>query len=160
MRKLSFVSVMGLGLLACPHIASAATVWSGMAVVISADSNCRSATDERRNISKGTVLKSVFRPRLIDDNGPDTRISFTHDSGATFIMVLPDTGPGGNYGRVGITYSAMLIDGGLRSFASFQQVPANPSANTPFVRLSGQVEDFMFLTGCTVTFRASYSKDQ
>jgi hypothetical protein len=158
MRKVLLLSAVGL--LALCHSASAATVWSGVAVVVTADSNCRSATDERRNISKGTVLKSVFRPREIDDNGSDTRVSFTHDSGATFIMVLPDTGPNGNYGRVGITHSAILIDGGLRSFASFQQVPPNPSANTAFVRLSGQVEDFMFLTGCTVTFRASYSKDQ
>jgi hypothetical protein len=158
MRKVSLLSVVGL--LALCHGASAATVWTGEAVVVTADSNCRSATDERRTISKGTVLKSVLRPKQIDDNGADTRISFTHDAGATFIMVLQDTGPNGNYARVGITYSAILIDGGLRSFASFQQVPSNLTANSSFVRLNGQVEDFMFLTGCTVTFRASYSKDQ
>jgi hypothetical protein len=151
---------MTLGLLAFPHSASAVTVWQGEAVVITATGTCTFPGDERRNIAKGTVLKSVFRPRAVDDNGGNTRISFTHDSGATFIMVLQDTGPNGDYARVGISHSATLFDGNgpLRSFASFQQVPPNVATNTQFVRLSGQVEDFMFLSGCTATFRASYGK--
>lgn len=149
-----------LGSFAFPDTASAVTAWEGEAVVVTADSNCRDPLDERRNISRGTVLKTVFRPRAVDGNGGNTRISFTHDSGATFIMVLQDTGPNGNYARVGVTHSAMLADGALRSFASFQVVPANVATSTMYVRISGQVEDFMFLNGCTAAFRASYSRAQ
>lgn len=161
-QSIAAMSLAALGLLALPQTASAVTAWGGEAVVTNATGNCTFPGDERRNIAKGTVLKSVFRPKLVDDNGANTRISFTHDSGATFIMVLQDTGPNGDYARVGITHSAMLFDGtgALRSFASFQQAPPNVAISTQFVRISGQVEDFMFLTGCTATFRASYSRDQ
>ena len=104
------------------------------------------------------MLKSVFRPRLVDNNGPNTRISFVHDSGAIFLMVLQDTGANGDYAKIGVTHSALLINSGLATFANFQQVPGNITADTAFVRVSGRVEDFMFLSGCDATFRASYSK--
>jgi hypothetical protein len=147
-----------MGLLALPQAASAVAVWEGEAVIITASGTCTFPGDERRNISTGTVLKSVFRPRAISDNGGNTRISFVHDSGAMFVMVLQDTGPNGDYAKVGVTHSGLLVKGGLGGFASFQQVPTNVTADTVFVRVSGRVEDFMFLNGCDATFRASYSK--
>jgi hypothetical protein len=143
---------------ACSQAGFALTLWQGEAVVTTASGTCTFPGDERRNISTGTVLKSVFRPRLVGDNGGNTRISFVHDSGAIFVMVLQDTGPNGDYARIGVTHSALLVNSGLAGFASFQQVPSNVTASTAFVRVSGRVEDFMFLNGCDATFRASYSK--
>lgn len=158
MRRLTSLATAVFGLFLTPQSASAITVWQGEAVVTTASGTCTFPGDERRNIGTGTVLKSVFRPRLVDNNGANTRISFVHDSGASFMMVLQDTGANGDYARIGVTHSALLINSGLDSFASFQQTPANVLASTIFVRVSARVEDFMFLDGCIVTFRASYSK--
>lgn len=157
MRLFLAASFVG-GSLLFAAAASAVTAWQGEAVVTTASGTCTFPGDERRNISTGTVLKSVFRPRAIDNNGGNTRISFVHDSGAMFVMVLQDTGPNGDYAKVGVTHSGLLIKGGLADFASFQQVPATVTVDTVFVRVSGTVEDFMFLNGCNATFRASYTK--
>jgi hypothetical protein len=146
----------GLGGFAFSETASAATVWSGEVVVIAAGSQCRNPSDERRNIDVGTVLKSVFRPRRIDDNGADTLISFSHDAGAVFVMDVGFARPNGKYSRLGVTYSAVGPTNLLRDYTSLQIVPVNVSATTEIVRISGNVEDFMFIPGCTVTFRAAY----
>ena len=158
MRGLLYTAAMAIGFALLPRAADAVTVWQGEAVVTTASGTCTFPGDERRNISTGTVLKSVFRPRVVDNNGANTRISFVHDSGAMFVMVLQDTGPNGDYGKVGVTHSGLLVKGGLGGFASFQQIPANVTVDTVFIRVSGRVEDFMFLNGCDATFRASYSK--
>ena len=158
MRGLVCLAAAALGFIVFPQVATALTVWQGEAVITTASGTCTFPGDERRNIGTGTVLKSVFRPRLVDNNGPNTRISFIHDFGAMFLMVLQDTGANGDYAKIGVTHSALLINSGLAEFASFQQNPVNVAEGTAFVRVSGSVEDFMFLNGCTATFRASYSK--
>jgi hypothetical protein len=157
-RGLTYFAAMVFGLAAAPQTASALTVWQGEAVVTSASGNCTFPGDERRNISVGTVLKSVLRPRALDNNGGNTRISFVHDLGAMFVMVLQDTGPNGDYALVGVTHSGLLRKNGLAGFANFSLTPSNMTTDTVFVRASGRVEDFMFLSGCDATFRASYSK--
>src|SRR4051812_7673 len=90
MRIRACSAAAALGLAALPQVAAAVTVWQGDAVVTAANGTCTFPGDERRNIGVGTVLKSVFRPRAVDGNGGSTRISFTHDSGAIFVMVLQD----------------------------------------------------------------------
>lgn len=158
MRGLLCFAVAALGFIVTPKAANALTVWQGEAVITSASGNCTFPGDERRNIGVGTVLKSVFRPKLVDNNGGNTRISFVHDAGVLFMMVLQDTGANGDYAPIGVTHSALLINSGLSSFASYQQSPVNVAAGTIFVRVSGRVEDFMFLSGCDATFRASYTR--
>ncbi len=158
MRAFVFSSIVALWSLASPDAGLAVTVWQGEAVITTASGTCTFPGDERRNISTGTVLKSVYRPRVVDGNGPNTRISFIHDSGAMFVMVLQDTGANGDYAKIGVTHSALLVNSGLAGFASFQQLPATITVSTSFVRVSGRVEDFMFLSGCDATFRATYSK--
>jgi len=157
-RELIYSTALASALLGTPHAASAVTVWEGEAVVVSATGNCTFPGDERRNISAGTVLKSVLRPRAVDDNGGNTRISFVHDSGAMFVMVLQDTGSSGDYAGVGVTHSGLLFTGRLGGFANFAVAPSNISTQTLFAKVSGRVQDFMFLSGCDATFRASYSK--
>jgi hypothetical protein len=157
-RGFVYLAAAALGLIVFAQTATAVTVWQGEAVITTASGTCTFPGDDRSNIGTGTVLKSVFRPRLVDNNGANTRISFMHDSGAMFMMVLQDTGANGDYARIGITHSALLINSGLASFASYQQSPTTVTASTTFVRVSGHVEDFMLLSGCDATFRASYSK--
>ena len=148
-----------LGGFAFSGSALATQVWGGEVVITGANGTCTTPQAERRNIGTGTVLKSIFRPKLVSGNGANTRISFSHDSGALFVIILQDTGPNGRYARQGINHSGMAVLTGLRDFNSFQITPANPSTTTDFIRISGRIEDFMFLTGCTVTFRAAYSRD-
>jgi hypothetical protein len=138
--------------------ASAVTVWQGEAVVTVASGNCTFPGDERRTIGVGTVLKTVLRPKNVDNNGPASRISFIHDSGAMFVMYVNNPNAGGDYAGYGSTHSGLIVANRVASFASFLQAPPTVAANTIFVRLSGTVEDFMFLVGCTASFRASYSK--
>lgn len=158
MRRLVCLAAMGLAAFVLPTVASAVTVWQGEAVVTSASGNCTFPGDERRNISTGTVLKSVLRPKNVDNNGPATRISFVHDSGAMFAIFVNNPQGGGDYAGYGVTHSALIVANRVAGFASFIQTPVTVAANTVFVRLSGRLEDFMFLVGCDATFRASYSK--
>jgi len=149
---------LAFGLVVLSQAASAVTVWEGEAVVVSASGSCTFPGDERRNISVGTVLKSVLRPRTIDNNGGNTTISFVHDSGAMFVMVLQDVGTNGDYAAVGVTHSGLLIKGRLSGFANYGMSPSNISAQTIFARVNARVEDFMLLSGCDATFHASYTK--
>lgn len=157
MRGLIYSVAVTLGLMALPQAAHAVVVWQGEAVVTAASGTCTFPGDERRNVQVGTVLKSVLRPRAISDNGGSTRIAFVHDSGAMFVMVTQDVASG-DFARVGVTHSGELIKTGFGNFANYTQSPVTITANTPFVRVSATVEDFMFLSGCDATFRATYSK--
>ena len=158
MKRLFLAAAFVAGSLLFAAAASAVTVWQGEAVVISASGNCTFPGDERRNISAGTVIKSVLRPKNVDNNGPATRISFVHDSGAMFVMFVNNPNAGGDYAGYGVTHSGLIIANRVAGFASFVQVPSTIAVTHVFARLSGRVEDFMFLVGCDATFRASYTK--
>lgn len=139
--------------------ADALTVWQGEAVITAASSDCAAPGEERRNIGVGTVIKSVLRPKFVDDNGNGTRVAFIHDSGAMFAMLLPfGQMPAGSYSSFGATHSGVLIANRVREYVSFDQAPNTLQAGDIFARLTGTVEDFMFIDGCTASFRATYSK--
>jgi len=145
-----------------PAAALAVTVWQGEAVVTAANSNCSFPGDERRTIGVGTVIKSVYRPRAVDGNGPTTRLSFVHDSGALFAMIfdgnLAAPRPTGDFTGYGATHSGVMISNRFAAYTSYTQSPATVTADTVFVTISARVEDFMFLDGCDATFRAAYSR--
>src|SRR5688500_5088651 len=106
MTRWMYSAAVMLGVIMFASVATALTVWQGEAVILSTAGTCTFPGDERRNIGVGTVLKSVLRPRLVDNNGPDTRVSFTHDSGALFAIFLPNgTMPSGNFAAFGATHS-------------------------------------------------------
>jgi hypothetical protein len=143
--------------LATPFTAAdAATVWQGEAVVV-AVSGC--PTDARRQIGVGTVMKSVLRPRLLDNQSLDTRVSFSHESGGFFAIVLPGGAmPTATYAAFGSTQSGFFWSVFTGTYSGFAQVPPALAATNQFARLSGTIAKFMFIDSCTVTFRATYSK--
>jgi hypothetical protein len=151
-------TIAALGFIISVSPASALTVWQGEAVILSATGTCTFPGDERRNIGVGTVLKSVLRPRLVDNNGNDTRVSFIHDSGALFAIFLPNGAmPSGNFAAFGATHSGLIVANRFGTYSGFRQTPPTLTTQT-FAQLNGTAEDFMFLDGCSATFRATYSK--
>lgn len=159
---------LALAMTCGPLAARAATyvVWQGEAAITAASAACSVNVPERSRIAVGAVLKSVLRPALLGNNGNDARISFIHDSQAIFGLDLagglnlPGTG---TYAAYGVTeYSGAAASPLIKAnvggqYQAFALTPAAPAATTKFVSLRGTVADFMFIPGCKVTFRASYS---
>jgi hypothetical protein len=159
MRLLAWMAAAILGLAAPISGADAATVWQGEAVVTAAAGCAAPPGETRRQIGVGTVMKSVLRPKGLDNQSLDTRVSFIHESGGFFAMVLPRGAmPAGTYAGLGATMSGILVPPLHREYVGFSQNPTKLEANDIFARLSGRIEDFMFVDGCDVTFRATYSK--
>jgi hypothetical protein len=159
MKRTIFAAAAALGLLASTSAASAVTVWQGEAVVLQASGSCLFVQDERRNIGAGSVMKAVFRPSGVDNNGNATRLSFIHDSGALFAMLINgNPSANGDFVGFGATHSGEIVANRFAGYASYGQVPANVTAQTVFVIVTARVEDFMFLNGCDATFRAAFTR--
>lgn len=167
MRLLRIV-VFSLAITCGPLAARAATYvsWQGEAIITAASGACTLNVPERNRIAVGTVLKSILRPALLGDNGNDSRISFVHDSETMFALDLAGglNLPGsGTYTAYGVTeYDAGTASPLIKAnvggqYQAFALTPVSPTATTKFVNLRGTVSDFMFIPGCKVTFRASYS---
>ena len=136
------------------------SVWQGDAVILSATPQCSGQLSERVNIAKGTVLLSMVRPRLLASNGNDSRISFDHDRQSQFALDLAGglTISGtGTYAAFGVTTSAVIKSNVGGNYHAFTLTPASPTISTLALALTGTIDNFMFVTGCTVTFRASYT---
>ncbi|MFC3691353.1 hypothetical protein [Chenggangzhangella methanolivorans] len=139
-----------------PSAAGAAVVWQGLATVTAATPSCRSDVSERRSIAVGTVFRTVLRPKNLSDNGPDTRVAFVHDGQAHFAIILPGGSASGTYASFGVTHSGLLKANDAAPYAKMAMTPKSPSATTPFVTFAGKVENFMFISGCTISFSAAY----
>ncbi len=155
--------------MACAAIdARAATyvLWQGEAMVTAATPACSGAAPYRNRIGVGSVLKSSVRPRLIADNGNDSRILFVSDAQSLFALdlagglTIAGTGTYAAYGVTdydGTTTSAPIKANVGGQYQAFALTPASPTATTTFLSLRGTIANFMFINGCQVTFRASYS---
>lgn len=150
-------AAIGLG----AHHAEAATyyVWQGEAVVLTSTAQCSTASGERSKIGNGTVLKTVVRPRNLGSNGNDSRLLFTHDSQSLFAMDLAGgltISGAGTYAAYGANSSGVLKANVGGNYHAFALTPASPTATTPSLTLTGSIDNFMFITGCSVSFRAGY----
>lgn len=158
MRFSATLAGLVLAALTAASPASALTVWQGDARVEQATPDCTAQTAERRKIAVGSVLRTVLRPRNLSNNGPDTRVSFMHDSQANFVLFLPGGAmPKGTAAGWGSGHDAIIVGNKGVLYRTFKQAPASPAANTVFIELTGEIDDFMFIPGCTVRFRAEYT---
>jgi len=138
--------------------ASALIVWQGDARIEAATPNCSGASAERRRIAVGSVVRTILRPKNLDNNGPDTRVSFLHDSQANFVLFLPGGAmPRGTAAGWGSGHDAIIVANRGVLYRAVRQTPAAPDLATVFIELSGEIDDFMFIPGCTVRFSASYT---
>lgn len=167
--RLLRASLFALAIICSPLAARAATyfIWQGEAVVIAASPACTSSVPERSRIAAGAVLKSLLRPPLLGDNGNDARVSFINDAQGMFALdlagglTLPGTGTYAAYGVAefnGTAGSPLIKTNVGGQYQAFALLPASPATTTTFMTLKGTINDFMFLPGCRVTFRASYSQ--
>lgn len=148
-------------LVATDGYAATYAVWQGAAVITSATGACTAGQTERSRIAAGVTLLSVVRPRLLYSNGNDSRIGFSHDAHSQFALDLAGgltiAGPG-TYAAYGVTPSGVLKTNVGGTYQGFTLTPAAPNIATNFLTLTGTIQNFMFITGCTVTFRAGYSR--
>lgn len=155
MSKLILLSMLLMG--ASVTTAQAAIVWQGEAVIDTATGQCgleaaiAPATDR--------VLKTVLRPKNVSDNGANTTVTFVANQMAMFAMVL-DHGamPSGTAAAFGNTSSGVIKANVGVTYNGFSQSPATIAATDDNVTLQGTINDFLYVAGCTVTFRAAYSR--
>lgn len=137
--------------------AQAAVVWQGDAVIDSATAQCN--TELSIEPASDRVLRSVLRPLNLSDNGVNTTVTFQSNQLAMFALVL-DHGamPSGTAAAFGNNASGVIKANVGISYSNFVQVPAVIGTGNVNVTLSGTVNDFLYVPGCTVTFRAAYTK--
>lgn len=150
--------LVGLAAGTTPASAADLVVWQGTATILTANRACESDVGERRTIGVGTVLRTLYRPKSLGANGDDSRLSFNHDGQANFLILLPGGGlPSGVYSAFGVKYNGVLAANETGDYRRFDQTPNNPKASTTFITYTGVIENFMFVPGCTVSFRAVYA---
>jgi hypothetical protein len=126
--------------------------WIGTTVV-TATTGCSGGWDP-----KGVVLNTLFRlPVVGSTNGPDSDFNIFDKTWATGFHLA-----GGK-----ITSTFKLVDAAVvgsdtdtyqASIKFASQAPATIATATPFVTISGNVNDFDFRTGCNIAFKSSLTK--
>lgn len=135
-------------------------VWQGQAVVTAAASACSTGIPERARIVAGTVIRTIVRPRLLESNGNDSRIAFNLNARGNFTLALAGglTLSGvGTYAAYGVSTDGVLRTNVGGQYRAFALSPVSPTKSDTFLTLTGTIDNFMYITGCTVTFRAGYS---
>lgn len=137
--------------------AQAATVWQGEAVIDSASAACSNIISAP--LKADAVLKTVLKPKNLSGNDANTHVSFIANDIAMFAITL-NMGqmPNGNAAGFGNTTSGLIKANVTIAYNNFVQNPATIVLATDRVTLRGTIQDFMFVSGCAVQFRAAYSK--
>lgn len=164
MQGFRLLAVASLACLAEPASAAVYTVWQGEAIVTAATAACSTGVPERVRIAPGSVLKSVVRPRLVpgSSNGNDSRIAFIRDVQAEMALDLAAGlaygGTTGSYAAYGVAANGTFKTNVGGTYGPMAINPAGtPTTATTYLHVSGTVNNFMFIPGCTVSFRAGYS---
>jgi hypothetical protein len=136
---------------------AAVVVWQGEAVIDSTSTGCNA--DVAIGLATNRVVKSILRPKDIDQNGANTTVLFLANQMTMFAMVL-DHGamPAGTAAVFGNDSSGVIKANVGVLYNNFVQTPAVVGLATENVNLRGTIKDFLYLPGCNVTFRAAYSK--
>ncbi len=137
--------------------AKAAVVWQGEAVIDTSTGQC--SAEQSIAPAQGRVLRTVLRPLNLSDNGANTTITFIANQTAMFAMVL-DRGamPSGVAAVFGHDASGVIKANVGVPYSNFIQSPAVIATSTAEATLQGRIENFLYIEGCTVTFRAAYTK--
>ena len=137
--------------------AQAAVVWQGDAVIDTALSAC--SADVAIGPTANRVLKTVLRPKNLSDNGINTTVTFIANQTTMFAMIL-DHGamPAGTAAVFGNDSSGVIKANVGVPYSTFVQNPPTIALTTENVTLRGTITNFLYIPGCTVTFRAAYSK--
>lgn len=153
MTKLLVAGLSALAALSAALPAHAVTNWQGEAVITSAALPCRNNPDQNRRIFAGQVYRSAYKPANVDDNGPNTDISFMSRLTARSYRLLNGL-PSGTYELRGFNIFAGW-NSTTGTYTNFSVVPA-AAVGVPRVYIQGRIDDFASITGCTVVFKGAY----
>jgi len=151
-------SILAVGaLLSSTSGVHAVTVWQGNAIVDTVTAQC--SADTTVGLKVDSVLRSVLRPKNVSDNGGNTSVWFLSNQQTMFSMVL-DGGamPSGTAAVFGNDASGLIKANVGVVYSGFVQTPAAIAATDINVRLRGTIRNFLYITGCTITFHAAYTK--
>jgi hypothetical protein len=139
----------GISLLS--EAAEARVAWQGHAMITAVSAGCAESGD-----AVGQFFTSVFRPPNIDDNGPDSWLSFVGARIGHSLMVSNGTFEDGvSYDAVGVgSFANHFSYGG--NVQVFSTRPSAIDADTRFIAVTGRVTNWMGNAGCTVMFDGSY----
>lgn len=162
MRRIAVIAVaVGSSLSAAPvHAAATYVVWQGQSVLTSATLPCSGSGVGRSELRVGSTLQTIIRPRLLASNGNNSRIAFIDRGQSEFALILAGgltIAGSGTFAAYGVTHGGAFKTNVGGVYRDFALIPAEPALTTPFVRLTGTIDNFMFITGCTVTFRGGYT---
>jgi hypothetical protein len=137
-------------LLAAPFPALAIETWQGDLFVTAATASCSSA-----GTSVNDFFRAVFRPRNLEDNGQDTRLSLIASRSAQryFFQSRALIGAGPYQGDT-ITGTA-AVDSWNGTFAAASIAPQQPLVTTPTVVVKVTLNTFANTANCTVTLQGS-----
>jgi hypothetical protein len=122
----------------------AEVVWQGEVFVTAVTSTC-----SNRGINVGTFYRGVLKPRALDDNGPDTKLSLIGTRQALQYQWNVD-----DYGN-GTGIPGHMIGPTANKFTFTSNVtvasttPAVIATNTKVVNIRGRFASFFSIAGCT-----------
>ena len=153
--KITLVILTALLSMAGAQHAQAQVVWQGEAIIDTATAAC--GTIPGAPIRADVVVKTLIKPKNVPGNNTLTSVSFIANGLVMFALVL-DPGPNGTAAGAGNTASGLSKFNAVIPYTNFVQVPAAPTAATQDIRLSGRIQDFLFVPNCDVSFRAAYTQ--
>ena len=106
----------------------------------------------------GAFYHSVFRPRgTATNNGPDSHLNFIALDRSMILTVLNgDLGGTGPYAGTAVRTFGGSMWSGQRS--AFSTLPAVVTETTTEVVIKGRITKFFNISGCTVTFTGTFTK--
>jgi hypothetical protein len=135
-----------------------ATLWDGTIVVTSATQQCTPKFD---CIACGSI-RAMYRPHLkASDPKAAVLLYGDHDGEVIVIRATTDTRQmqgNGDYCGIAFIPSAGESQTWFGGTSTFNVTPANVTAATNIVRITGTVTKFGNIPGCTVTFRAAFMR--
>jgi hypothetical protein len=136
------------GILVSP--AAAVEVWQGDLFVTAATAACAQA-----GVGVNDFFRAVYRPRNVEDNGQDTRLSLFASRSAHRIVV----GNGALAGTGNYTGLQLASTTGVETyngvFAGAAVTPASPTPNTQTVVVRVTLRTFTGEAGCNATLQGS-----
>jgi len=141
-------------LLAMTSNASALETWQGHLFVIATSGTCDN-DPTGIPITKNQFFTAIFRPRNLEDNGPDTYLSLVSQRGANSYKFANKalTGSGS------VSYTGVSTKGHTytltTTYSGASVAPAAPTVNTQTVVVTITIANVTGYNGCTATLKGS-----
>jgi len=140
-----------------PYWGSGGPVWEGYATTTAASSACAGVG----GTAVGATHVSVYHPKLNSFDSPSSLSLIFVRAGLTLLNASETASPhmqgNGSYNGVAIDVrsNGFGYSGGSYSLLI---APAAISTSTPLIEISGAIDNFFDVTGCTIKFKGIYTQ--